>query len=110
MKVGGFPVKMDNSRYKLTFDLDNKNEILGKNLSKVVKIQNLVENVVCVENIALQSSPNALYIFVYYVRKLFTIFEPKDRNTIMRKFANFVRLYFQYITTFFGEIWEFYHF
>ena len=69
MKVGGFPVKMDNSRYKLTFDLGNKNEILGKNLSKVVKIQNLVENVVCVENIALQSS-QMLYIFLYYVRKL----------------------------------------
>ena len=29
--------------YRLTFDLDIKNEIPGKNLSKVVKFQNLVE-------------------------------------------------------------------
>ncbi len=30
------------------------------------------------------------------------------RNTIMRKFANFVRLYFPHITTFFNQILRFY--
>ncbi len=32
------------------------------------------------------------------------------RNTIMRKFANFVRLYFPHITTFFNQILGFYYF
>ena len=31
-------------------------------------------------------------------------------NTIMRKFANFVRLYFPHITTFFDQILGFYYF
>ncbi len=40
-----------------------------------------------------------------------TIFEPKvvtisARNTIMRKFANFVRLYFPHITTVFNQFWN----
>ena len=34
---------VDNLRYRLTFDLVNKNEVPGKNLLKVVKFQNLVE-------------------------------------------------------------------
>ncbi len=34
---------MDNLHYRLTFDPDNKNEIPGKNLLKVVNFQNLVE-------------------------------------------------------------------
>ncbi len=34
---------MDNFHYRLTFDLDNKDEISGKNLLRVVKSQNLVE-------------------------------------------------------------------
>ena len=43
---------MDNLHYRLTFDLDNKNEILGKNLLTVVKLfQNLVEGVVMCEKI-----------------------------------------------------------
>ncbi len=33
---------MDNSHYRLTFDLDNKNEIPWKNFLKVVQFQNLV--------------------------------------------------------------------
>ncbi len=37
---------MDNSHYRLTFDLNNKNKIPGKNPIKVVKYLNLVENVV----------------------------------------------------------------
>ena len=59
---------MDNSHYRLTFALDNKNDIPGKNLLKVVKFQNLVENVVMCGTIALQS----LHIFslLCYVRKL----------------------------------------
>ncbi len=32
------------------------------------------------------------------------------RNTIMRKFANFVRPYFPHITTFFNQILGFYYF
>ena len=39
---------MDNSHYRLTFDLDNKNKISGKNLLKVVKSQNLVKNVLAI--------------------------------------------------------------
>ena len=35
--------EMDNLYYRRTFDLDNKNEIPGKNLLKVVKFKNLVE-------------------------------------------------------------------
>ncbi len=43
--------------------------------------------------------------------KIVTIFEPKVvtisvRNTIMKKFANFVRLYLPHITTFF-KFWNF---
>ncbi len=34
---------MDNLHYRLTFDLDNENEIHEKNFLKVVKFQNLVE-------------------------------------------------------------------
>ena len=37
------PALMDNLHYTPTFDLDNKNEISGKNLLKKVKFQNLVE-------------------------------------------------------------------
>ena len=44
-----------------------------------------------------------------------TIFEPKvvaisARYTTIREFANFVRLYFPHITTFFNQILEFYYF
>ncbi len=47
--------------------------------------------------------------------EIVTIFEPKvvaisARDTIMRKFANFVRLYFPHITIFFNQILEFYYF
>ncbi len=34
---------MDNLQYRLTFDLDNKNEVPGENLLKEVKFQNSVE-------------------------------------------------------------------
>ncbi len=34
---------MGNLHYRRTFDLDNKNEIPGKNFLKVVKFQNLAE-------------------------------------------------------------------
>ncbi len=49
------------------------------------------------ENIALRSS-QIFYIFVSRV-EIVTIFEPKvvtifTRRTIMKKFANFIRLYF----------------
>ncbi len=63
----------------------------------------------CAENIVLQS----LQIFsLCYVRKLLPFLRPKvvaisARNTIMRKFAKFVRLYFPHITTFFNQIWDF---
>ena len=59
---------MDNLHYRLIFYLDKsrqKNEILGKNLSKVVKFQNLVEK--CVENIALQNLQ--IFLLLCYVRK-----------------------------------------
>ena len=64
-------------------------------------------------DIALGSS-QIFYVFVLRV-EIVTVFEPKvvaisARNTIMRKFANFVRLYFPHITTFFNQILEFYYF
>ncbi len=37
---------MDNLHYRRTFDLENENEIPGKNLLRVVKFQNLGENIV----------------------------------------------------------------
>ncbi len=56
-----------------------------------------------------------LHITLLIIFNNLTIFEPKvvtisARNTIMRKFANFVRLYFPHITTFFNQILEFYYF
>ncbi len=42
-KMAEIEYQMDNLHYRRTFDLDNKNEIPGKNLLKVVKFQNLVE-------------------------------------------------------------------
>ena len=41
--MGGFSQIMENLHYRRTFDLHSKNEIPGKNLLKVVKFQNLVE-------------------------------------------------------------------
>ncbi len=68
------------------------------------------------ENTALQS----LQIFSlcyarFYARKLLPLSALKVvaisvRNTIVRKFANFVRLYFPHITTFFNQILGFYYF
>ena len=60
------------------------------------------------ENIALQSS-QIFYVFVLRV-EIVTVFEPKvvtipARNTICRKVANFVRLYFPHITIF--STWNF---
>ncbi len=57
------PTLMDNLHYRLTFDLDNKNEISGKNLLKKVKFQNLVEK--CVEDTTLQGLQ--IFSLSYYV-------------------------------------------
>ena len=98
---------MDNLHYRLTFDLDNKNEIPGKNLLKVVKFQTLVEK--CCNVWKIQSCK-----FSHYRVKIVTIFETKvltiSARNVMREFANFVRLYFPHITTFFNQILEFYYF
>ncbi len=57
----------------------------------------------------------ANFLIIVLSAKIATIFEPKvitilARNTIMRKFAHFVRLYFPHITTFFNQILEFCYF
>ncbi len=57
----------------------------------------------------------ANFSLLCYVRKLLPLLRPKVvaisvRHTIMRKFANFVRLYFPHITTFFNQILGFYYF
>ena len=57
----------------------------------------------------------ANFLTIVLRAKIVTIFEPRvvtisARNTIMRKFANFVRLYFPHITTFFNHILESYYF
>ena len=91
-----------NLHYRLTFDLDNKNEIPGKNLLDVAKFQNFDENVVMCGRHSLTKFANFLIILLR--AEIVTIFEPKvvaisARNT-MRKFVNFVRLYFPHTTTF----------
>ena len=55
----------------------------------------------------------ALFLITGLRAEFVTIFEPKvvtisARNT-MRKFANFVRLYFPHVTIFFNQILEFYY-
>ena len=67
----------------------------------------------CVENIALQSLQ--IFSLLCYARKLLPLLRLKVvaisvPNTLMRKFANFVRLYFPQITTFFNQILGFYYF
>ncbi len=57
-----------NLHYRLTFDLDNKNEIPGKNLLDVAKFQILMKMLLCVEDIALQSL--RIFSLFCYVRKL----------------------------------------
>ncbi len=56
-----------------------------------------------------------IFSLLCYARKLLPLSALKVgaisvRNTIMRKFANFVRLYFPHITTFFNQILGFYYF
>ena len=100
---------MDNLHYRLTFDLDNKNEIPGKNLVKAVNSKISLENVITCGRYSLTKFANFLIIVLR--AEIATIFEPKvvtisARNTIMRKFANFVRLYFPHITTFSSKFWN----
>ena len=105
---------MDNLHYRLTFDLDNKNEIPGKNLLKVVKFKIWLKNVVMCGKYSLTMFANFLIIVLRAA--IVTIFEPKGvaifiRNTIMRKFANFVRLYIfqtlQHVSTKFWNLTTF---
>ena len=102
---------MDNSHIPTTIDLHNKNDISGKNLL-IVKFQNMVQNVIMCGRYSNTKFANFLNIVLR--AEIATIFEPKvvaisARNT-MRKFANFVRLYFPHITTFFNQILEFDYF
>ncbi len=113
-----FTLSMDNSHYELIFYLDKsrKYQIPGKNLPKVAKFQNLVvKSCIKYGKYSLASS-QIFYIFVISV-EIATIFDPKVivisariANTIMRKFANFVRLNFPHITIFFNLILESYYF
>ncbi len=107
-----------NSHYRLIFDLDKinpdeKNEIPQKNLSKVVKFKNLVENVVMCGKYSLTKFAN--FRIIVLGAEIDTTFGSKmvaisARNTIMRKFVNFVRLYLLHITIFFNQILGFYYF
>ncbi len=81
---------MDNSHYRLTFDLDNKNEIPGKNLLKVVRSKIWLKHVVMCGRYGLTNLANFLIIVLR--AEIVTIFEPKvvttfGRYTVMRKFA-----------------------
>ncbi len=94
---------MDNLHYRRTFDLDNKNQISGKNLLKVVKFQNLVENVVVCGKYSLTKFSSFLIIVLHV--EIGTTFNSKmvtisTCNTMIRKFANFISLYLLYFTTF----------
>ncbi len=70
----------------------------------------MVENVVMCGKYSCTKFANFLIIVLR--AEIVTIFEPKvvaisARTTIMRKFANFVQLYFPHITIFFNQILEF---
>ncbi len=97
---------MDNLHSRPTFDLGNKYEIPGETFksSKIPKFW--LKNVVTCGRYSLTTFANFLIIVLR--AEIVTIFEPKvvtisARNTIMRKFANVVRLYFPHITTFFNQ-------
>ncbi len=71
-----------NLHYRRTFDLDNKNEISGKNLLKVVKFQNLVEKCCIVYNIEpYQTYQVCIFsnksMFLYYVWKFLPFLSQK---------------------------------
>ncbi len=105
---------MDNLHCRRTFDVDNKNEIPGKNLLKVAKFQNLVENIVMCGKYSLTKFANFLIIVLR--AEIVTTFGSKmvtisARNTIIRTlFANFARLHFPYFKTFGHQILQFYYF
>ena len=104
---------MDNSHYRPTFDLDNKNEIPGKNLSKVVNSKIWLKNIVLCGKYSLTKFANFLVIVLR--AEIVTTFGSKmvtisARNTMIRQFANFARLCFPYFTTFRHQILEFYYF
>ena len=104
---------MDNLHYRRTFDLDNRNEIPGKNLLKVVNSKIWLKNIVMCGKYSLTKFANFLMIVLR--AEIVTTFGSKmvaisARNTIIRKFANFARLYFPYFTTFPHQIFEFYYF
>ena len=67
---------MDNLLNKLNFISGQKSQVPGKNLLKVVKFQNLVENVVMCENITLQSLQ--IFSLFCYVRKLLPLSDQKS--------------------------------
>ena len=105
---------MDNSHstdHRPTFDPDNKHDIPGKNLLKVVKFPNLVENVVMCGTYSLTKF--ASFLIIVLRAEIATIFAPKvvtiSARKTMRKFANFVRRYFPHIfwnfTTFERFFW-----
>ena len=120
----GYFITIDNSPYRQIFYLwtnsDNKNQIPRRNLLKVVKSQTIwLKNVVMCRKYSLTKFANFLIIVLRAgagrnCRPL--ILRPKVliaisvRNTIMRKFANFVRLYFSHITTFLNQILGFCYF
>ena len=53
---------MDNSNYRQTFNLNNKNEIFGKNFIKIVKFQNFVKNIVMFRRCSLIKFANFLIV------------------------------------------------
>ena len=61
---------MDNLHYRRTFDLDNKKQIPGKNLLKVVKFQIWLKNIVMCGKYMFTKFANFLIIVLQNVRKL----------------------------------------
>ncbi len=91
---------INNYPYGLIFYLekinpDKENEIPEKNLSKVVKFQNLVAKSCKIRKYSFTKFANFLIIVLR--AEIATIFEPKvvafSALNTMRKFANFVRLH-----------------
>ena len=107
---------MNNLHCRLIFDIVKKKEISEKNLLKIVKFQNLVENVVMCRKYSLTCTKFANFLYYcitcgncyhFRLKKMVTISTRKTR--LIQKFAN-SRLYFPYFTTFRDQILEFYYF
>ena len=101
-------VVIDNSPYRLIFDLGESRQRRRNSRKEPFKSSKISKfgNFKKFQKYGKYSLTKfANFLIIVLRAEIVTIFEPKvvaifARNTIMRKFANFVRLYFPHITTF----------